>query len=155
MSFWDAAGRRWPIWGGLLVGVLALGPALGPGFTLAYDLVFVPTPVFGATSFGLSGTLPRAVPSDALVAALGLVLPGALVQKAVLLGIFVLACCGMAALTERWPPTARVAAAVFYTWNPFVAERLLLGHWALLLGYAGLPWAVRAVSGGERGQGGG
>ncbi|GAA4205571.1 hypothetical protein [Microbispora amethystogenes] len=150
MSFWDAAGRRWPIWGGLLIGALALGPALGPGFTLAYDLVFVPEPVFGATAFGLSGTLPRAVPSDALVAALGLVLPGALVQKAVLLGIFVLACCGMAALTERWPPTARVAAAVFYTWNPFVAERLLLGHWALLLGYAGLPWAVRAVSGGER-----
>ncbi|GLW21704.1 hypothetical protein Mame01_17470 [Microbispora amethystogenes] len=150
MSFWDAAGRRWPIWGGLLVGVLALGPALGPGFTLAYDLVFVPEPVFGAAAFGLSGTLPRAVPSDALVAALGLVLPGALVQKAVLLGIFVLACCGVAALTERWPPTARVAAAVFYTWNPFVAERLLLGHWALLLGYAGLPWVVRAVSGGGR-----
>nr|WP_191909884.1 hypothetical protein [Microbispora cellulosiformans] len=150
MSFWDAAGRRWPIWGGLLIGAFALGPALGPGFALAYDLVFVPEPVFGATAFGLSGTLPRAVPSDALVAALGLVLPGALVQKAVLLGIFVLACCGMAALTERWPLTARLAAVVFYTWNPFVAERLLLGHWALLLGYAGLPWAVRAVSGGER-----
>jgi hypothetical protein len=28
----------------------------------------------------------------------------------------------------------------------FVAERLLLGQWALLLGYAGLPWVLRAAS---------
>src|SRR5262249_58781736 len=33
----------------------------------------------------------------------------------------------------------------FYAWNPFVAERLLIGQWALLLGYAGLPWALRAA----------
>ncbi|MFC4562093.1 hypothetical protein ACFO4E_09520 [Nocardiopsis mangrovi] len=40
---------------------------------------------------------------------------------------------------------SRVAAGVFYVWNPFVAERLLLGQWALLLGYAGLPWVVAAA----------
>jgi len=49
-------------------------------------------------------------------------------------------------------PLPRLAAAAFYAWNPYVAERLALGHWALLLGYAGLPWAVRAAAtAGDRG----
>ncbi len=30
-------------------------------------------------------------------------------------------------------------------WNPFVVERLLLGHWPLLVGYAVLPWLVVAL----------
>jgi len=33
---------------------------------------------------------------------------------------------------------------VFYGWNPYVAERLIIGQWALLIGYAGLPWVLRA-----------
>ena len=46
---------------------------------------------------------------------------------------------------------ARLAAGVCYAWNPFVAERLLIGQWALLLGYAGLPWVIRLlVTGRER-----
>ena len=32
-----------------------------------------------------------------------------------------------------------------YAWNPYVGERLIIGQWALLLGYAGLPWVLRAV----------
>ncbi|GII91095.1 hypothetical protein [Sinosporangium siamense] len=135
----------WPYAVGGLLGVLALGPALAPGFTLAYDMVFVPEPVFLPSTFGLTGTLPRAVPSDAAVALLGTVLPGALVQKLILLSLFLIACGGAAALLDGRPAVVRLAAAVFYAWNPFVAERLLLGQWALLLGYAGLPWAVRAA----------
>ena len=67
-------------------------------------------------------------------------------QKLLLLSIFVLACSGAAALLAREPWFARLAAGVFYAWNPFVAERLIIGQWALLLGYAGLPWALRAVT---------
>ena len=66
-------------------------------------------------------------------------------QKLVLLAIFVLACSGAAALLDREPLLARLAAGVFYAWNPYVAERLIIGQWALLLGYAGLPWVLRAV----------
>ncbi|HMH90558.1 MAG TPA: hypothetical protein VK586_05680, partial [Streptosporangiaceae bacterium] len=44
---------------------------------------------------------------------------------------------------------ARLAAGVFYAWNPYLAERLVIGHWALLLGYAGLPWVVAAAWGGR------
>src|SRR6476660_6895841 len=77
---------------GLLLGVLALGPALAPGLTLAYDMVFVPRPALSEATFGLTGMLPRHVPSDAVVAALSHLAPADLVQKALLLAIFVLAC---------------------------------------------------------------
>ncbi|WP_204076214.1 hypothetical protein [Planotetraspora phitsanulokensis] len=127
---------------GLVLGLLALGPALGPGFTLRYDMVFVPDPVWGSHG----GGFPRAVPSDQVVALLSAILPGQVVQKAVLLGIFVLAAAGAAALVPADRTAARLAAAVFYAWNAYLAQRLLLGQWALLLGFAGLPWAVRAAA---------
>jgi hypothetical protein len=137
---------------GLVLGLIVLGPALAPGFVLTYDMVFVPDPPATPAMFGLTGGFPRPVPSDAVVAGLAVVLPAEIVQKLVLLSIFVLAAWGAARLVPARHPLPRLAAAVFYTWNPYVAERLLLGHWALLLGYAGLPWAARAaVSVGERG----
>ena len=73
------------------------------------------------------------------------VLPADVAQKIALLAIFVLACSGAAALLDREPLLARLAAGVFYAWNPYVGERLIIGQWALLLGYAGLPWVLRAV----------
>ncbi|MCK2221049.1 hypothetical protein MF672_045690 [Actinomadura sp. ATCC 31491] len=137
---------------GLVLGCLALGPGLGPGFVLLHDMVFVPDPEFSAWTFGLAGGAARVVPSDALVTALAQVLPAELVQKAILLGIFVLGCSGAAALApaETLGLGPRLVAGAFYVWNPYVAERLLIGQWALLLGYAGLPWAVRAVWRGRR-----
>ena len=130
---------------GLALGLLALGPGLRRGFLLSYDMVAVPREPFTAAMFGLSGGPARAVPSDAVLAALSRVVPADVAQKLLLLTIFVLACSGGAALLDREPWFARLAAGVCYTWNPFVAERLIIGQWALLLGYAGLPWALRAV----------
>ncbi|MEV5574968.1 hypothetical protein AB0L06_33440 [Spirillospora sp. NPDC052269] len=134
---------------GLVLGLLALGPGLARGFLLSYDMVVVPRQPLTALTFGLTGTLPRHVPSDAFVAALSAVLPGDLVQKALLLAVFVLGCAGAAALVPTRRLLPRLAAGVCYVWNPYVAERLVLGHWALLLGYAALPWAVAAASTGE------
>jgi len=133
---------------GLGLGLLAIGPGLRRGFLLSYDMVIVPHEPFTTTLLGLAGGPPRAVPSDAVLAVLSRVLPADIAQKLVLLSIFVLACSGAVALLGREPWFARLAAGVFYAWNPFVAERLLIGQWALLLGYAGLPWALRAVAGG-------
>ncbi|HEU5156458.1 MAG TPA: hypothetical protein VFU43_05635 [Streptosporangiaceae bacterium] len=138
--------RAWPGLVGLALGVIVLGPALAPGFVLTYDMVFVPDPPAPPAMFGLTGGFPRPVPSDAVVAALAVPLPAQIVQKLVLLAIFVLAAWGAARLVPAAHPLPRLAAAVGYAWNPYVAERLVLGHWALLLGYAGLPWAVRAAA---------
>ncbi|WP_259404961.1 hypothetical protein [Microbispora sp. H10830] len=130
---------------GLAFGVLALGPALGPGFVLRYDMVFVPDP-----PLRLGDGFPRAVPSDQVVALLSAVVPAEIVQKAILLGLFVLAASGAAALARDALPGGgimpRLVAAAFYAWNAYLAQRLLIGQWALLLGYAGLPWAVRAAA---------
>ncbi|MGW0801679.1 hypothetical protein [Nonomuraea sp. NPDC002799] len=130
---------------GLALGCLALGPALGWGFTLLQDMVFVPDPAFSAWTFGLEGGAARVVPSDAVVTALARVLPAELVQKLILLAIFVVGCSGAALLTPGDRLGPKLVAGTFYVWNPYVAERLLMGQWALLLGYAGLPWVVRAV----------
>ncbi|MFI6797985.1 hypothetical protein [Streptosporangium canum] len=137
----ETAERSAPALLGLLLALLALGPALGPGFVLRYDMVFVPDPPLTLPGEGF----PRAVPSDLVVALLSRIAPDQMVQKAVLIGIFVLAASGAAALVPSRRLGPRLAAAAFYAWNAYLAQRLLLGQWALLLGVAGLPWAVRAV----------
>ena len=128
---------------GLGLGLLALGPGLRRGFLLSYDMLFVPREPFSAAWPGQAP--PRAVPSDLVIAALSRAVPADIAQKAILLSVFVLACSGAAALLDREPVAARLAAGVFYAWNPYVGERLIIGQWALLLGYAGLPWVLRAV----------
>ena len=128
---------------GLCLGLLALGPGLRRGFLLSYDMVFVPREPFGAALPGLAP--PRAVPSDLAIAAASRIMPEDIGQKLVLLAIFALGCAGVAALLDREPLLARLAGGVFYVWNPYVGERLIIGQWALLLGYAGLPWVLRAV----------
>ena len=139
---------------GLGLGLLVLGPGLAPGFLLSYDMVFVPDPAFTRLTFGLTGTVPRHVPSDAAVTALAQAVPAWIVQRAVLLAVFVMACTAAASLIPARRLLPRLVAGVCYAWNPFVAERLLLGQWALLLGYAALPWVLVAAAGaGERGGG--
>ncbi|SFN87196.1 MULTISPECIES: hypothetical protein [Actinomadura] len=131
---------------GLGLGLAALGPGLAPGFVLSYDMVFVPDPAFTRMTFGLTGVVPRHVPSDAFVTALAAAVPADAVQKLIVLAIFVMACASAASLVPSRRLTPRLAAGACYAWNPFVAERLLLGQWALLLGYAALPWVVAAAA---------
>jgi hypothetical protein len=38
-------------------------------------------------------------------------------------------------------------------WNPYVAERLGIGHWPMLLAYAALPWVFDAARRVKRGEG--
>lgn len=129
---------------GLLAGLVVLGPALGPDFLLIYDMVFVPEPNFGARALGLDGSVPRAVPNDLVVSLLSLLIPGWVVQKLLLLTVFVLVGGGVGALVRTRP--GAVVAAVGACWNPYVAERLAIGHWAFLLGYALVPWIAASAA---------
>ncbi|TWP54267.1 hypothetical protein FKR81_01545 [Lentzea tibetensis] len=127
---------------GLTLAVLA--PVLMPGYVLVYDMVFTPRQPLNAVAFGLSEALPRAVPVDAVVALATLVVPGQLVQKLALAAIFFVGALGAGKLVPTDKTGVRIVAAVAYTWNAYVAERLFLGHWTLLLGYAALPWVAMA-----------
>ena len=130
---------------GAVVALSVVAPLLAPGFTLVYDMVFVPRPHWSAALLGISPTYPRAVPTQALIDAASAVVPAAVVQKAILLFVFGGSVVGAARLVEGGSVPARVAAGVLYAWNPMTFERLLLGQWAVLLGYALLPWAVAAA----------
>ncbi|RBY90430.1 hypothetical protein DQ244_13405 [Blastococcus sp. TBT05-19] len=131
----------------VVVALLVTGPALAPGFVLLRDMVFVPRQDLDADALGLGGSLPRAVPVDAAMGLVTSVVPGELVQKLVLLAVVSGAVLGAARLVPpdddgRRGPAALVAGLV-YGWSPYLAERLLLGHWALLVAWAALPWVLR------------
>ncbi|MGW4065565.1 hypothetical protein ACWEGE_45255 [Amycolatopsis sp. NPDC004747] len=130
-----------------LSAVLALAvcaPLLGRGFVLSYDMVFAPRQYFVPDAFGVGGTLPRSVPADAAVALATTVLPGDVVQKIVLLLAIFFAALGAGRLVPTEHQGTRLVAATAYAWTPYVAERLFIGHWPLLLTYAALPWIAAA-----------
>ncbi len=133
----------------LVLSVLVLGPLLCPGHLLLRDAVSTPRSYFTDSALGTTDAAARAVPQDALVAALSTVFDGGLVVKAILLLALWLAGWGAAQMTRTLLRTASapalLVASTVAIWNPYVAERLLQGHWSLLVGYAALPWTVRAA----------
>ena len=131
-------------WTALLTAVI-LGPLLtGWGFWLFGDMVFVPEQPWKDAWLGLDGTLPRAVPMDAIVSVLTQVLPGELVQRLLLVGAFLAGGIGAGLFVRGHGTAARLAAITLMLWNPWVYERLLMGQWAILAGYFLLPWVALA-----------
>jgi hypothetical protein len=112
---------------------------------LTYDMVFVPRLELTGGLLGLDTAVPRAVPADLLVALASRLVPADVVQKLLLAGVFLGAAAGAARLVPSERTAPRAAAAVLYAWNPFVYERLVMGHWSLLVSYAALPWVTAAA----------
>ena len=137
---------RWlPVGWAAFLALLMLWPVLGVGYVLSYDMVWVPDLVLRSDFLGLGSGLPRAVPSDAVVAIADELLPGMLLQKLVLLGALIGAGAGAAKLGPSGSLPGRLVAVSFYEWNPFVVERLHMGHWPVLVCYGALPWIVLAA----------
>ncbi|GAB0107983.1 hypothetical protein JMUB6875_69860 [Nocardia sp. JMUB6875] len=139
--------RRWrgliPAGYSLVLAAVVLGPLLGSGYLLLRDAVSTPRSFLTDSALGLGDAAPRAVPQDALIAVLSPVVDGGIVVKAILLAAIWLAGWGAAALARELLNVSvgpRLVAATVAIWNPYVAERLLQGHWSLLTGYAALPW---------------
>lgn len=133
----------------LLLALVILGPLLGPGYLLLRDAVSTPRSYFTDSAWGIADAAARAVPQDAVIAALTTVFDGGLVVKIILLLALWLAGWGAAVMARTVLPTAPLPALLVAStvamWNPYVAERLLQGHWSLLVGYAALPWTVVAA----------
>jgi hypothetical protein len=118
--------------------------ALAPGYLLYRDFVTVPVPVLNAAAFGAGGA-PRSVPLDLVTALAAIVAPSWLVQKILLVAPLLLAGSGASFLLRHRGPAATIVASVLAVWNPYVAQRLLLGQAPTLLGYAMIPWLIAAV----------
>jgi hypothetical protein len=121
-----------------------LAPLLGRGFVLSYDMVFAPRQSLLPDGIGVGSALPRAVPSDAVVALATWLVPGDILQKIVLAAALFAAALGAGRLVPTESTWTRVVAATGYGWTAWVAERLFIGHWQLLLAYACLPWIAAA-----------
>lgn len=84
-----------------------------------------------------------------MIALLSQVIDGGVLVKVLLIGGLWLAGWGAARLVAQVLPDAGVAgqcvAATVAIWNPYVAERLLQGHWSLLVGYGCLSWVATTM----------
>ncbi|WP_392541968.1 hypothetical protein [Oryzobacter telluris] len=115
------------------------------GYPFSRDLVFTPHLPLRPEALGLGTGSPRAAPLDAVVAVLSTVVDGAVLGRVAV--VLVLAAAGWAAhrVVRGLGTPARVLAGALAVWNPFVVERLGLGQWALLAGYASLFGLVAAL----------
>ncbi|WP_459972064.1 hypothetical protein [Mycobacterium sp. MUNTM1] len=132
----------------LVLALLVVGPLLAPGYLLLRDAVSTPRSYLSDTALGLTSA-PRATPQDFAVALASHLVDGGVVVKTLLvLGLW-LAGWGAARLTAVALPRAgapgQFVATTVAIWNPYVAERLLQGHWSLLVGYGCLPWVATAM----------
>jgi hypothetical protein len=128
--------------------LLVVAPLLSPGYLLLRDAVSTPRSYLTDNALGLISA-PRATPQDVAIALASHVVDGGVVVKALLvLGLW-LAGWGAARLVATVVPESgaggQFAAITLATWNPYVGERLLQGHWSLLLGYGCLPWVATTV----------
>ncbi len=148
----------------LVLALLVVAPLLRPGYLLLRDAVSTPRSYLSDTALGLTSA-PRATPQDFAVSLASHLVDGGIVVKALLvLGLW-LAGWGAAGLAATALPSAGVGgqfvAITLAIWNPYVAERLLQGHWSLLVGYGCLPWVAttmlklrsRGGTAGDRGAG--
>ncbi|UGT52414.1 hypothetical protein [Nocardia asteroides] len=141
--------RAWVAGYCAVLALIIVGPLAGSGYLLLRDAVSTPRSYLTDSALGLGAAAPRAVPQDALLATLSPLIDGGLLVKAILITALWAAGYGAAVLARELlaaPTPAQLVAATLALWNPFVAERLLQGHWSLLAGYAALPWTAVAAS---------
>jgi hypothetical protein len=143
----------------MTLALLVVAPLLGPGYLLLRDAVSTPRSYLSDSALGLTSA-PRATPQDFAVALSSQCVDGGIVVKSLLvLGLW-LAGWGAARLAGTVLPDAghsgQLVATTLATWNCYVGERLLQGHWSLLVGYGCLPWVATTMlalrSGDRRGR---
>src|SRR5580700_7820338 len=144
-----AAGRRllwirlWAVY--LAPALIILGPLLGSGYVLTLDMVFTPRI-----------RLPSHVSSSylfyALLHILNFVVSSDVLEKLLLFAIVLVAGVGMhrlmnycsGKLADVYQRLGAYFAGCLFVVNPFTYDRFMAGQFAVLLGYAFLPWFVRS-----------
>jgi hypothetical protein len=133
----------------LVLALVVTAPLFAPGYLLLRDAVSTPRSYLSDSALGLSEAAPRALPQDFVVALASGLVDGGLVVKVLLVTGLFLAGWGAARLAATVVPDAGVAgqfvAVTIAIWNPYVAERLLQGHWSLVVGYGCLPWVATTM----------
>jgi len=146
VTFFARALRAPSLWG-LVLGVGVCFPWFRPGRLLLLDWVVGPhTALVPREAFGLDGGVVNGLPWHVVSVLLSRVLGGPATWLPLLL-FYPLATTGVARLLRHagvGAPGQLVAAALFCV-NPWVIERVSVGHVGLVLGYAVLPHAVLSM----------
>lgn len=117
---------------------LLLGVLLFPGVLLQRDMVVLQHPALTLSALGFGSLPARNVPQDSLLALFGL-LDASWLVRLLLIGCAIGGVLGLRKLTDN--PWAQAAGITITLWNPFVVERLLQGHWALVIA----AWLIPAL----------
>ena len=132
----------------LALALLVVAPLISPGYLLLRDAVSTPRSYLSDSALGLMSA-PRATPQDFAVALASHAIDGGIVVKALLVVGLWLAGWGASRLVALVVPEAgaggQFVAITLAIWNPYVGERLLQGHWSLLLAYGCLPWVATTM----------
>lgn len=141
-----------------MLSLAVTAPLFAPGYLLLRDAVSTPRSYLSDAALGLAEAAPRALPQDFAVALVSSVIDGGVAVKLLLAVGLWLAGWGAARLAGVVLPSAggagnptgagvagQFVAATLAIWNPYVAERLLQGHWSLIVGYGCLPWVAAAM----------
>ncbi len=128
-----------------LLTILILAAMLLPGYIFALDMIFAP-------EIKLQ-TISSSYPFDLLLKIISNALPVWLIQKLLLITILLLCGVGAHCLSEyliqlngkvkiSW---SAYFAGILYIFNPFTYVRFMDGQFAVLLGYAILPFFIKAM----------
>ena len=123
-----------------------LWPLLAPGQLALRDMLVLDSPALSPGALG-TGDLPaRNAPQDGLLALLGVFLPTSWVARLFIVGGAVAGAVGAVWLARQQGAgrVATLAAVTLVLWNPFVVERLLQGHWSLVIAGWLLPLIAAA-----------
>jgi hypothetical protein len=123
-----------------------LWPLLAPGQLALRDMLVLDSPALSPGALG-TGDLPaRNAPQDGLLALLGTFLPASWVARLLIVGGAVAGAGGAVwlARVQGAGRLATLAAVTLVLWNPFVVERLLQGHWSLVIAGWLLPLIAAA-----------
>lgn len=125
--------------------LLVLGPVLFQrGYLIQYDMVFSPYVHLNLEAIRDGAGLYQGLPMIALLKFISFVFPMDIVQNLLLYSIFFL---GFLSIYRGIPvrsAPARLLAGLMYMVNPFTYDRLMAGHWRILLAYSLTPFVLRS-----------
>ncbi|MEZ2190507.1 hypothetical protein [Corynebacterium sp. CCM 9204] len=134
-------------WSVFCVGML-LWPLAGAGALIQRDMVVLPHPAVSLSALGFGDLPARNAPQDGALALVGVLVDAAFVTRLCLLAGALAGAAGAAALARQVTGGSRIApqitAVTVTVVNPFVVERLVQGHWSLVVATWLLPmiaWA--------------
>lgn len=136
--------QHWPIFVMIMAVLAVMLPLFGRGFIMNYDMVFSPYIDINLSTASDGYSLYQPYFLISLLKILSFILPIEIVHKLILAAILFLSTYLIYKTIAVKSQTARLLAGLIYTFNPFVYDRFMAGHWRFMLAYAITPLVVKA-----------